>query len=107
VTTPVSRYPGIAEYNQAVQNAAVAFADPVLKTGRLATNALGLPIVLGGGFALTYTVTANGSKTRAQKFAVRCLSRTSSSAMRSSPRRSARSEVRTSSPSSTSATACR
>jgi hypothetical protein len=75
VTAPVSRYPGIAEYNQAVQNAAVAFADPDLKTGRLATNALGLPIVLGGGFALTYTVTANGSKTGAQKFAVRCFHR--------------------------------
>ena len=71
----MSRYPGIAEYNQAVQHAAVAFADPDLKTGRLATNTLGLPIVLGGGFALTYTVTANAARTAAQKFAVRCFHR--------------------------------
>jgi hypothetical protein len=66
----VTRYPGIAEYNQSAQNPATAFTDPELAGGTLATSALGLPIVLGGGFALTYTVSA-----KAQKFAVRCFHR--------------------------------
>jgi len=66
----VTRYPGIAEYNQAAQHPSTAFADPELAAGTLATSGLGLPIVLGGGFALTYTVSM---KTR--KFAVRCFHR--------------------------------
>ena len=64
------RYPNIAYYNQAAQHPATAFADPELAAGILATSKLGLPIVLGGGFALTYTVTA-----KARKFAVRCFHR--------------------------------
>ena len=64
------QYPGITEYSAAVQRPAVAFADEQLKAGKLATNALGLPTVLGGGFALTYTVTSAG-----RKFAVRCFHR--------------------------------
>lgn len=76
----VTRYPGIAEYNEAVQNAAKAFTDPELASGKLATSKMGLPIVLGGGFALTYTVTATpkpGQKatTKTQKYAVRCFHR--------------------------------
>jgi hypothetical protein len=66
----VTRYPGIAEYNQSAQNPATAFTDPELAAGSLATSTLGLPIVLGGGFALTYTVSA-----KARKFAVRCFHR--------------------------------
>ncbi len=66
----MTRYPGIAEYNQSAQNPATAFTDPELAGGSLATSALGLPIVLGGGFALTYTVSS-----KAQKFAVRCFHR--------------------------------
>ena len=65
-----ARYPNIADYNQAAQHPATAFADPELAAGNLATSKLGLPIVLGGGFALTYTVTA-----KARKFAVRCFHR--------------------------------
>lgn len=64
------QYPGITEYSAAVQIPAVAFADEQLRAGKLATNALGLPTVLGGGFALTYTVTSAG-----RKFAVRCFHR--------------------------------
>jgi hypothetical protein len=66
----VKRYPGIAEYNQSAQNPATAFTDPELAAGSLATSGLGLPIVLGGGFALTYTVSL-----KARKFAVRCFHR--------------------------------
>ena len=66
----MTRYPGIAEYNQSAQNPATAFIDPELAAGRLATSTLGLPIVLGGGFALTYTVSS-----KARKFAVRCFHR--------------------------------
>ncbi len=66
----MTRYPAIAEYNQSAQNPATAFTDPELAAGRLATSTLGLPIVLGGGFALTYTVSS-----KARKFAVRCFHR--------------------------------
>ena len=66
----MTRYPGIAEYNQAAQHPSTAFTDPELAAGTLATSGLGLPIVLGGGFALTYTVSM-----RTRKFAVRCFHR--------------------------------
>ncbi len=66
----MTRYPAIAEYNQSAQNPGTAFTDPELAAGTLATSALGLPIVLGGGFALTYTVTSKG-----RKLAVRCFHR--------------------------------
>jgi len=62
-----SAYPSMDQYNDAVQHAGTAFIDPVLKGGKVATNGLGLPIALGGSFALTYMVT-----TSARKFAVRC-----------------------------------
>ena len=55
------------QYNDAVQHPQTAFSDPVLKTTKIATNGMGLPIALGGGFALTYTAMAPG-----QKFAIRC-----------------------------------
>jgi hypothetical protein len=55
------------QFNDAVQHPQTAFSDPVLKAGKIATNGMGLPIALGGGFALTYTATAQG-----RKFAIRC-----------------------------------
>jgi hypothetical protein len=58
------------DYNDAVQNPAHSFVDKELKTGSVRKNALGLPLVLSGGFALTYAVTT-GSK----KYAVRCFHR--------------------------------
>jgi hypothetical protein len=55
------------QYNDAVQHPNTAFTDATLRGGKVATNGLGIPLALGGGFALTYTVTAAH-----RKFAVRC-----------------------------------
>src|SRR5438874_12960284 len=63
-------YPQIVEYHEAVQHPSQAFVDPELKQGAVAENNLGLPLVLSGGFALTYTVT-----TPRRKCAVRCFHR--------------------------------
>src|ERR1700736_582029 len=63
-------YPQITEYQEAVQHPALAFVDPELKQGTVAENNLGLPLVMSGGFALTYAVT-----TPRKKCAVRCFHR--------------------------------
>src|SRR6266566_1915066 len=63
-------YPQIVEYHEAVQHPAQAFTDPELKQGAVAENNLGLPLVMSGGFALTYAVT-----TPRRKCAVRCFHR--------------------------------
>jgi hypothetical protein len=63
-------YPQIVEYNDAVQNPAQAFIDSELKQGLVEENNLGLPHVLSGGFALTYTLS-----TSRKKYAVRCFKR--------------------------------
>ncbi|HEY7458338.1 MAG TPA: serine/threonine protein kinase [Xanthobacteraceae bacterium] len=63
-------YPQITEYHEAVQHPAQVFADAELKQGKVAENALGLPLVMSGGFALTYAVT-----TPRRKCAVRCFHR--------------------------------
>jgi hypothetical protein len=63
-------YPQITEYHEAVQHPAQAFVDPDLKQGAVAENNLGLPLVMSGGFALTYAVT-----TPRRKCAVRCFHR--------------------------------
>jgi hypothetical protein len=63
-------YPQITEYHEAVQHPAQAFTDAELKQGAVAENSLGLPLVMSGGFALTYAVT-----TPRHKCAVRCFHR--------------------------------
>jgi hypothetical protein len=63
-------YPQITEYQEAVQHPPQAFIDPELKQGTVAENNLGLPLVMSGGFALTYAVT-----TPRKKCAVRCFHR--------------------------------
>lgn len=63
-------YPQIVEYHEAVQHPSQAFIDPELKQGSVAENSLGLPLVMSGGFALTYAVT-----TPRRKCAVRCFHR--------------------------------
>jgi hypothetical protein len=63
-------YPQIVEYHEAVQHPSQAFTDPELKQGAVAENNLGLPLVMSGGFALTYAVT-----TPRRKCAVRCFHR--------------------------------
>ncbi len=60
-------YPPLDQYNDAVQHPDTAFSDATLKAGKVTTSGLGIPIALGGGFVITYTVTA-GTK----KYAVRC-----------------------------------
>src|SRR5580704_16099271 len=63
-------YPQIIDYNEAVQNPATAFIDPELQQARIKENALGLPMVLSGGFALTYMLMG-----ASRKIAVRCFHR--------------------------------
>src|SRR5258707_3901969 len=63
-------YPQIVEYHEAVQHPSQAFVDPELKQGAVEETILGLPVVMSGGFALTYAVT-----TRRRKCAVRCFHR--------------------------------
>jgi hypothetical protein len=64
------RYPEIVEYNEAVQHPATAFVDAELRQGRAETNPLGLPLVLSGGFALTYPMMAPR-----RRLALRCFRR--------------------------------
>ncbi|HEY1797187.1 MAG TPA: hypothetical protein VGG57_13840 [Stellaceae bacterium] len=63
-------YPQITDYNEAVQHPETAFLDSELRQGRVQENALGLPAVLSGGFALTYMV-----RVGRRKLAVRCFHR--------------------------------
>jgi len=63
-------YPQIIDYNEAVQHPSQTFFDADLRAGTVKENNLGLPLVLSGGFALTYSVEA-----AARKYAVRCFHR--------------------------------
>jgi len=63
-------YPQLIDYQEAVQNPAGTFTDPLLKSGRVAETPLGLPLALSGGFALTYSI-----QTGSRRFAVRCFHR--------------------------------
>jgi hypothetical protein len=63
-------YPSIQQYQEALQHPATAFLDPGLSRGKIRSSGLGTPIVVSGGFALTYAVEAGGSK-----YAVRCFHR--------------------------------
>lgn len=65
-------YPSLEQYNNAFQRHSTLLADAELKGGTLSTTSFGLPLVISGGFALTYTITA-GPK----KYAVRCFHRKS------------------------------
>lgn len=60
-------YPSLEQYNEAFQHPKLSLVDAELKDGAITTTGLGLPLALCGGFALTYTIKANG-----KKFAVRC-----------------------------------
>lgn len=63
----MSNLPTMDQYNDAVQHPQTAFTDSALKAAKIAINGMGLPVALGGGFALTYTATAQG-----RKYAIRC-----------------------------------
>jgi hypothetical protein len=58
------------DFNDAVQDPRNTFTDPELKACKVAVTQSGLPLALGGTFALTYTV-QSGQK----KLAVRCFHR--------------------------------
>jgi hypothetical protein len=58
------------DFHAAVQDPRNTFVDPELKTGKVVETPLGLPLALGGTFALTYTV-----HTGRKKLAVRCFHR--------------------------------
>lgn len=60
-------YPSLEQYQEALQHPRVALLDGELKGGSISTSGLGLPKVMCGGFALTYTISVG-----AGKYAVRC-----------------------------------
>lgn len=64
-------YPSLEQYQETLQHPAGAFADPQLAKGQIRTSGLGLPVVVSGGFALTYAVELGQGK----KYAVRCFHR--------------------------------
>jgi hypothetical protein len=61
------KYPALDEYNAAIQHPKTAFNDPLLQNGVIETTGLGIQKALGGGFAITHTISVG-----ARKYAVRC-----------------------------------
>ncbi len=60
-------YPTFEQFNEAFQNHNFTLLDSSLKTGIIKKNKFGIPVVISGGFALTYTISTDTSK-----YAVRC-----------------------------------
>jgi hypothetical protein len=60
----------MTDFHAAVQDPQHTFSDPELKAGKVAETPSGLPLALGGTFALTYTVESGP-----RKLAVRCFHR--------------------------------
>lgn len=65
---PTGQWPSSRDYVEAVQNPALAFQDPDLKTSTAAIDRLGMPFVTSGQFA--YVFKMNSANGKAQ--AVRC-----------------------------------
>lgn len=63
-------YPTLEQYQEALQHPETVFLDPQLKAGKIHSSGLGLPVVVSGGFALTYAVEVGATKK-----AVRCFHR--------------------------------
>lgn len=63
-------YPTLEQYQEALQHPQTVFVDPRLQAGKIRTSGLGLPVVVSGGFALTYAVEIGLAKN-----AVRCFHR--------------------------------
>lgn len=61
-------WPTPQDYSEAVQNPQINFEDAELRSGRLAVNAMGLPVVASGSFASVYRVSCESKR----QFAVRC-----------------------------------
>ncbi len=64
-------WPPSQDYNEAIQNPATNFADPDLRRGEAATNALGLPMPYSGNFADVYQVRCRDGS----RWAVKCFTR--------------------------------
>ncbi|HTR35022.1 MAG TPA: hypothetical protein VMH80_03920 [Bryobacteraceae bacterium] len=60
-------WPSDQDYNEAIQNPRIAFADPELQTGQVELNAMGIPKARSGNFATVYKINVNGAA-----HAVRC-----------------------------------
>jgi formylglycine-generating enzyme required for sulfatase activity len=68
--TPAVAWPLSQDYNEAIQDPGLCFADPELRAGEAVTNALGLPMPRSGTFADVYEVRAPASR-----WAVKCFTR--------------------------------
>ena len=60
-------YPTPQAYNEALQMAQLSILDPTLRSGRVETDALGLPFGRTGSFAITFKIAAGGGN-----YAFRC-----------------------------------
>ena len=67
-------YPSFAQYNDVFQLHNKFLKDPELASGTLKKTGLGIPLAIGGGFALTYTI-----ECKSKKYAVRCFHKESKS----------------------------
>jgi hypothetical protein len=64
-------WPGLTDYQDALQHPQIAFTIRELKEGSVATDAHGMPSPLSGAMVFTFTVTSSGHT----KYAVRCFQR--------------------------------
>src|SRR6516162_4233094 len=65
-------WPLSQDYNEAVQNPHLCFADDELRAGQAATNALGLPLPRSGSFADVYELHCPAT---GRRWAVKCFTR--------------------------------
>src|SRR5262245_42790184 len=65
-------WPQPTDYNEAVQEPRLCFADPELASGQVTVGPLGLPQAHSGNFADVYQVTSADGK---QRWAVKCFTR--------------------------------
>ena len=63
-------WPTHTDYQDAIQNPLICFAEEELKAGTAACDMLGLPRVTSGNFASVYELSAGG-----KRYAVRCFVR--------------------------------
>jgi hypothetical protein len=63
-------WPVAQDYNEAVQEPRLCFADDELRAGQVITNALGLPVPCSGNFADVYAIVSGQ-----RKWAVKCFTR--------------------------------
>ncbi len=65
-------WPHSQDYNEAIQTPRACFADPELRDGIPALNALGIPVPVSGNFADVYAVDCRST---GNKYAVKCFTR--------------------------------